>query len=90
MTNLATLLTDSAAARPEARAVALDDRALTYGALDDLSARVASMLVGAGVGPGDRVAMILPDVPHMPIAYHGILRMGGVVVPSTPCSARGS
>ena len=52
MTNLATLLIDSAAARPEARAVALDDRALTYGALDDLSARVASMLVGAGWGRG--------------------------------------
>jgi long-chain acyl-CoA synthetase len=52
MTNLATLLTDSAAARPEARAVALDDRAVTYGALDDLSARVASMLVGAGWGRG--------------------------------------
>ena len=84
MTNLATLLTASAAASPDARAVVLDDTVLGYGALDDLSARVASMLVSAGVAPGDRVAMILPNVPHMPIAYYGILRMGGVVVPLNP------
>ncbi|MFF0904239.1 UNVERIFIED_CONTAM: long-chain fatty acid--CoA ligase [Kocuria sp. CPCC 205316] len=84
MTNLATLLTDTAAASPRSRAVVLDDKVLTYGALDDLSARVASMLAAAGIGPGDRVAMILPNVPHMPIAYYGILRTGGVVVPLNP------
>ncbi|MFW6188511.1 MAG: AMP-binding protein, partial [Actinomycetota bacterium] len=84
MTNLATLLTDTAAASPESRAVVLDDKVLTYGALDDLSARVASMLAAAGVGQGDRVALILPNVPHMPIAYYGILRAGGVVVPLNP------
>ncbi|MGX5358897.1 long-chain-fatty-acid--CoA ligase [Kocuria sp. KH4] len=84
MTNLAALLRDSAAAAPDARAVVLDDRVLSYGALDDLSARVASTLAAAGIRPGDRVAMILPNVPHMPIAYYGILRLGGVVVPLNP------
>lgn len=84
MPNLATLLTDSAAASPGARAVVLDDSVLTYGALDDLSARVASLLVSRGVRAGDRVALILPNVPHMPVAYYGVLRTGGVVVPLNP------
>ena len=52
-----------------------------YAQLDDASARVAGLLRDRGVSPGDRVGIMLPNVPYFPIVYYGILRAGGVVVP---------
>ncbi len=79
--NLATILTDSAAAHPEHPALKLDDVVVPYAALDEASARVAGLLGTLGVEPGDRVGVMLPNVPYFPIAYYGVLRAGGVVVP---------
>jgi long-chain acyl-CoA synthetase len=81
MTNLAELLTDTAARSPQATALRLDDFELTYAALDEASARVAGLLHAKNVRPGDRVGLMLPNVPHFAHVYYGILRAGGVVVP---------
>ncbi|HMJ04492.1 MAG TPA: long-chain fatty acid--CoA ligase [Conexibacter sp.] len=79
--NLASLLTDSAARQPERPAIKLDDAVLTYAQLDGASAHVAGLLEQRGFQKGDRVGVMLPNVPHFPIVYYGILRAGGVVVP---------
>ncbi len=79
--NLAENLSRSAAAGPDAPAVKLDGAVLSYAALDEASARVAGLLAGRGVGAGDRVGIMLPNVPYFPIAYYGILRLGAVAVP---------
>ncbi|HEX7291103.1 MAG TPA: long-chain fatty acid--CoA ligase [Conexibacter sp.] len=79
--NLASLLTDSAAREPERTAIKLDDAELTYAQLDGASAHLAGLLARHGFQPGDRVGVMLPNVPHFPIVYYGILRAGGVVVP---------
>src|SRR5436309_8690801 len=79
--NLARLLTDSAAHRPEQVAIKLDDTELTYRQLDGASAHLAGLLREHGLEPGDRVGIMLPNVPHFPICYYGTLRAGGVVVP---------
>ncbi len=79
--NLASILADSAARNPAAPAVRLADSELTYGELDDSSARLAALLAEKGMKPGDRVGVMLPNVPQFPIAYYGVLRAGGVVVP---------
>ncbi len=79
MPNLADLLT-----RGGNVAVKLDDLELTYDQLDDAVARTAGLLKAKGVGPGDRVGVMLPNVPHFPIAYYGVLRAGAVVVPLNP------
>ncbi|MDO4257069.1 MAG: long-chain fatty acid--CoA ligase [Kocuria sp.] len=84
MTNLATLLTTSAAKYTSDPAVILDDLHLSYGQLDDLSARGAALLTANGIRPGDRVALVLPNVPHMAVLYYAILRAGGIVVPLNP------
>lgn len=84
MTNIATLLTASAAAHGDRIAIRHETTALTYAQLDDLTARTAALLEDRGVRPGDRVAVITPNVPHFPIAYYGILRAGAVVVPMNP------
>jgi long-chain acyl-CoA synthetase len=79
--NLAGIMTASARRRPEHVAVKLDDAELTYGLLDEGSARVAGLLRDRGIGPGDRVGVMLPNVPYFPVVYFGIVRAGAVVVP---------
>jgi long-chain acyl-CoA synthetase len=80
-TNLASIVTGSAARDAAAPAVRLGGRTLTYGDLDDGSARVATLLRERGLQPGDRVGVMLPNVLEFPLAYYGVLRAGGVVVP---------
>ncbi len=79
--NLAQNLTTTAGKYPDAIAVKLDDAAFNYGLLDQASARVSTMLKSKGVGAGDRVGIMLPNVPYFPAVYYGVLRAGGVVVP---------
>ena len=79
--NLAAILTDTAAQHGDRVAFKLHETAVTYSALDVASARVAGLLNARGVGPGDRVAMMVPNVPWFPAIYYGILRAGAVVVP---------
>ena len=79
--NLATLLTESAEKFPERTAIRLDDTAIPYAGLEQVSKLVAGLLVSKGVEAGDRVGIMLPNVPHFPMVYFGILRMGARVVP---------
>ncbi len=81
MPNLATLLTNSAARYPNRVAIGLDALELTYDALQAATERVAGLLRTKGVAPGDRVAIMLPNVPEFAICYYGALRAGAVVVP---------
>ena len=82
--NLADNLARSAAANPSKAAVKLDDVVLTYSALQDTAARTAGWLHSMGVRPGDRVSVMLPNLPHFPVLYYGILWAGAVVVPMNP------
>jgi acetyl-CoA synthetase len=52
-----------------------------YGALKDASDRLASALAAAGVGPGDRVAVFLPQGAHVMVAHFAILKLGAIVLP---------
>jgi long-chain acyl-CoA synthetase len=81
MTNLAGLLTDRAARSPESVAVKLGDIQLSYAELDEAAGRVAGLLRAKGMRPGDRIGVMLPNVPYFAVVYYGILRAGGVVVP---------
>ncbi|MEA2179141.1 MAG: long-chain acyl-CoA synthetase, partial [Solirubrobacteraceae bacterium] len=74
-------MTASARRRPDHVAVKLDDAEVTYGLMDEGSARVAGILREHGIGPGDRVGVMLPNVPYFPLVYFGIVRAGAVVVP---------
>ncbi|MFG2254278.1 long-chain-fatty-acid--CoA ligase [Streptomyces mirabilis] len=81
MTNLAHNLAASVTRDGDAPAILLGDALLTYGELDEASARVAGLLRDRGVRPGDRVGCMLPNVPQFAAVYYGILRAGAVVVP---------
>jgi long-chain acyl-CoA synthetase len=79
--NLASILTGGAERAADAAAIRLGEAELSYADLDDRSARLAALLRERGFEPGDRVGVMLPNVPEFPIAYYGVLRAGGVVVP---------
>ena len=86
--NLADILTESAAREPQRVAIKLDDMELTYELLVAGAARVAGLLRSKGVEPGDRVAIMLPNVPYFPVVYYGALRAGAVVVPMNVLNKR--
>jgi long-chain acyl-CoA synthetase len=79
--NLASIVTESSASLPDGIAVRLGETELSYAELDNRSARLATLLAVKGVQPGDRVGVMLPNVPEFPVAYYGVLRAGAVVVP---------
>jgi long-chain acyl-CoA synthetase len=58
--------------------------ALSYRSLDRQSDRFAQALIGLGIRPGDRVAVVLPNLPQYPIAAYGILKAGAAVVQVNP------
>src|SRR6266545_276073 len=82
--NLANNLVRSADALPHRPAIRLDETILTYADLDSGSAQAAGLLRERGVRPGDRVAIMLPNIPEFAVVYYGVLRAGAVVVPMNP------
>ena len=57
---------------------------MTYRELDQAVDRFAAALAGFGVRPGDRVSLMLPNLPQQVIAYFGTLKAGAVVVNTNP------
>src|ERR1051326_4486658 len=65
-------------ARP---AILFEHRAVTYEQLRQETLRVAGVLHGLGVVPGDRVALLLADSPEFVASFVGIISLGAVAVP---------
>jgi len=82
--NLSQLFIDTAERQPDAVALRLGTATQTYGEVTDASARVAGLLAARGVAPGDRVGVMMPNLPEFAALYYGVLRAGGVVVPMNP------
>ena len=57
---------------------------ITFGQTDTLSLAFAAYLQGLGLAKGDRVAIMMPNVPQYPVAVAAILRAGFVVVNVNP------
>jgi long-chain acyl-CoA synthetase len=88
MTNLARLLSDTVAEHADRIAIKLDDVELPYSVVDQAAARAAGLLASKGIGPGDRVGVMLPNVPYFPFVFYGALRLGATVVPMNPLLKR--
>ena len=84
MANLNSVLEQAAADHGERPAIRMDGLVLSYSQLWDAAGRMTSWLSFLGVEPGDRVAIMLPNVPAFPIAFYGALGAGAVVVPMNP------
>ncbi|MGV9711960.1 long-chain-fatty-acid--CoA ligase [Gordonia sp. NPDC003424] len=84
MTTLADNLVTAAAARPNHPALKSGTDVYTYAQFDGIAAKVASYLADKGIEPGDRIAIMLPNVPEFAFLFYGIQRAGAVAVPMNP------
>ncbi len=84
MTNLATMLVTASEQHPDHDALRLNGQGMPYAALHRAAAAVAGSLRGNGIEPGDRVALILPNVPAYPVVFWGAALAGATVVPMNP------
>ena len=82
--NLATILTETALAAPDAPVYRFAGSAATYRQLDEQSGRFAAGLRETGLRPGEVVALQLPNIPPFLTAYFGALKAGLVVLPLNP------
>ncbi len=78
------LLLRAAERDPQAPALTFFGRFFTYRELSEQAARLAQAWKQAGLAPGDRVALLLPNCPQLVVAYHAALRLGAVVVMLNP------
>jgi len=69
---------------PDRIATIFKGKKVTYRQLDHMANRFARALRGMGVNPGDRVAIMLPNIPQAVAAFYGALRAGVVVVMTNP------
>lgn len=79
--SLAGILAESALRHADRDAVVIGPQRITYAQLWEQSRRYAAVLAARGVKPGDRVAVLLPNVPDFPRVYYAIASLGAVVVP---------
>ncbi len=78
--DLWTLIADIADETPQAPAIVHGDRVLSFAELVALATRAAQGLADLGVGPGDRIALWLPNTPAYPVLLFACARLGAIAV----------
>ncbi|MBW1985579.1 MAG: long-chain fatty acid--CoA ligase [Deltaproteobacteria bacterium] len=78
------ILSRTAKKFPDRDALIFMGKKITYLELDQLVNQFANALIEIGVKQGDRVALLLPNIPQIVITYYGIWRVGAVPVPNNP------
>lgn len=81
---LFSLLDDSASNFSNNTYTIFNGRAKSYARVKDTADRVAHFLAGKGIQKGDRVAIFLPNLPHFPEVFFGILKAGATCVTCNP------
>ena len=81
MVNVAELLELNQEQNAQKHALTWGESQVTYGELYEAVLRMASGLKEIGLKKGDRVLLMLPNIPHFPISYYAVLAVGAVVVP---------
>jgi long-chain acyl-CoA synthetase len=81
---LNTMFRKTVTEHPEMTATLFFGRSFSFGEIGEMTDRLAAVLHGLGIGKGDRVAIILPNLPQYLAAHYAILRLGAIVVPNNP------
>jgi long-chain acyl-CoA synthetase len=79
--NLYNILQHSAENYPNNTALVFNDNPISYANVKDACDRLASGFRKLGLGPGDRMAMMLPNSPHFPICFFALLKIGVTIIP---------
>jgi carnitine-CoA ligase len=75
------ILDAQVAQRPDQSLLVIDDVPLSYRTLQERSISAANVLLGLGIGPGDRVALFMGTCPEWVTLWFGLCRIGAVAVP---------
>ena len=81
-------LENSARKFPDREALIFFGRRFTYAQILNYTRRMASALKKIGVCKGDRVGLLMPNVPQFVISYYAIMMIGGVVVVINPLNLK--
>ncbi len=81
---LFSILDEAAKEYPNQVYTIFNDATRTYAQVKDTADRIANFLVSRGIQKGDRVAIFLPNLPHYPAIFFGILKAGAVCVTCNP------
>ena len=81
---ITSILAYRAASDPVAPYLRTDDAVLSFGEVDDQAEALAASLANLGIGPGDRIALVLPAWPEFAISLFAAARIGALVVPVDP------
>ncbi|MBQ3059215.1 MAG: long-chain fatty acid--CoA ligase [Desulfovibrio sp.] len=81
---LYSLLDEAAESYPQRKAVIFQNTSITYRALREKAEFFAGALRRMGVKPGERIAIMLPNLPQTVIAFWGAIKAGAVVVMTNP------
>ncbi|MET9775545.1 long-chain fatty acid--CoA ligase [Streptomyces sp. NPDC006367] len=79
--SVAAILAENARRRPDKEALVEGDLRLTFAEVWRRARAQAGALVGLGIRPGDRVALMAPNTADFPQAYYAVAAAGAVVVP---------
>jgi len=82
--SLVDMFENSARTYPQRPLLDFLGRRYSYAEVADGAARVATGLARMGYGPGDRIGLFLPNVPHYLAAYFGVLKLGATAVNFSP------
>ena len=82
--HLYSIILQGAHSQPNRPAIYFRDAMLTYADLFTRVNQTAHMLQSLGISAGDRVALLLPNLPEFTISYYAITAIGGVCVPANP------
>ncbi len=82
--SLQSYLDEAATTHPKRKAIIFQNYSITYKELQVQAERFAAALRLRGVQDGDRVAIMLPNIPQTMIAVWGVLKAGAVAVMTNP------
>jgi acyl-CoA synthetase (AMP-forming)/AMP-acid ligase II len=74
-------LSEGARAFPDRPWICCDDEVWTYAEGDEITDRLAQGLMAAGVGPGDRVALLFGNCPELVFSYYACFKIGAIAAP---------
>jgi long-chain acyl-CoA synthetase len=81
---LFSILDDTVNEYPNQVYTIFNDASRTFAQVKDTADRIANFLASRGIQKGDRVAIFLPNLPHYPAIFFGILKAGAVCVTCNP------
>ncbi len=71
-------------ANPDKPYIYCNDLTYTYQETNNIAKRLANALLDLGVKGGDRVSLVIPNIPEFVFSSHAIMKIGAIIVPLNP------